>query len=188
MFLGFDVSTSIVGWSLLKNGGQLEKFGYVKMTKKAFEKNLFLKMDYFLSELHDTLLEYKDSIDHWAVEEAVKKFSGGKSSANTIFTCASFNFGVAYSVYSLLEKKPVYIPVTTARKLVGLKIPRGLDKNEKKSKVVEWCTPRHPSIKWEYGRTGKYSPWCYDVADSLVLTEALRLKHGSSSTSTLGSN
>lgn len=188
MFLGFDISTSIIGWSILDSQGELFRWGYVKMNKKSLEKNLFLKMDYALDLIFDSISDIKDQITVWGVEEAAKKFTAGKSSAGIIFKCASFNFGISYGIYNFLEKEPIYIPPLTTRKLVGLKIPRGLSPYDKKSTVVEWCIPRYPSIEWGRTRTNKYSPWCFDVADSLVLTEALRIKHGSNSPTTMGNN
>lgn len=181
MYLGLDISTSICGWSILDKSGSLEKWGYVKLPKKKpkDEKgpSLFEKMDYFRNDVEHILREYKDRIEVWGVEEAVKKFQSGLSTANTIYVCASFNFGVAYLVYEILGKEPIYIPVSTARKTVGLKIPRGLDKIARKSYIVEWCKLKYPSIKFGLTRNGTYKPWTFDVADSLVITEATQLKH-----------
>ncbi len=179
MFLGLDVSTSCVGWSILDQSGSLVKWGYVDFPKKTTKRSalsLFQKMDFFYEDISDKLEDYRGRVDRWGVEEAVKKFQGGMSTAQTIYTCASFNFSVAYEIYQLFGTEPIYIPVNTARKMVGLKIPRGLDKKSKKSHVVEWCKPRYPSIQWGLTRNDTYKPWCFDVADSLVITEATRLK------------
>lgn len=180
MYFGLDISTRIIGWSLMDHSGSLKDWGYIEYpqkTKKRPALTLFQKMDY-LEGLQDKLRVYKDDIDAWGVEEAVKKFQGGKSTANTIYTCASFNFGVAHSFYKFFGFEPIYIPVSTARKTVDLKIPRGLDKYSRKSEVVEWCKPRYPTINWVLTKTGKFKPWCFDVADSLVITEATRRIHG----------
>lgn len=181
MYLGLDISTSIVGWSIVDKSGTVVKWGYVAFpvkTKKRPALTLFQKMDMLMLDLSDKLRDYKDKIDVWGVEQALKKFQGGKSSAQVIYTCASFNFGVAHAMYKFMGTEPIYIPVTTARKSVGLKIPRGLDKYSRKAEVVNWCKPRHPSIQWGLTRNATYKPWCFDVADSLVISEAIRLSHG----------
>lgn len=183
MYFGLDISTAVIGWSILDSSGSLVDWGYVEYpskTKKRPALTLFQKMD-LLNPLQNKLKVYKDDIDAWGVEEALKKFQGGKSTAGVIYTCASFNFGVAHSFYQFFGKEPVYIPVGTARKTVGLKIPRGLDKYRKKAEVVEWCKPRFPSIQWGLTKTGRYKGWCGDVADSLVISEATRIIHGSNS-------
>jgi hypothetical protein len=181
MYLGFDISTAIVGWSLVDQAGLLVKWGYIEFPKKTTKRpalTLFEKMEYFSKDICDKLEDYRDQIDVWGVEQAVKKFQDGLSTAQTIYVCASFNFGVAYEIYQFLHRKePIYIPVSTARKTVGLKIPRGLDKTARKGEVVKWCKPRHPSIQWGLTRNGTYKAWCFDVADSLVIAEAIRLKH-----------
>src|SRR5574339_1059366 len=114
MILGLDVSTTYLGWSIFDNSGSLEKYGHVDFSKLGTD--LFLKLDFFINEITPILQEYKDRIDVWGVEEAAKKFQGGKSTADVIATCTSFNFGVCYVVYNILGKKPQYIPVTSARK------------------------------------------------------------------------
>ena len=185
MYLGFDISTSIVVMSLLNKDGSINRFTSVSFTGKKFEKDLFLKTDYFIKEFNHFLGSDKDKIVDWGVEEALKKFSAGKSSASTIFTCASFNFGVSYNVYNILGKKPTYIPPTTARSILDIKIPRDFpdvkSKSElkiaKKSYIVDWCTEYfNYNFDWPKNNKGKYSPKCFDMADSLVLTEALRKK------------
>lgn len=179
MYLGLDISTSILGWSLVDCSGSLVDYGYIdfKPKKLGLETNLFKKMEYFEKCFFPSIEKYKDKIEKFGAEEAVKKFQGGKSSANTIATSTSFNFGVCNTLYRFLEMEPFYIMVNSARKTVGLKIPSGLDTKKKKAKVVEWCKPRYPSITWPLTRFGNYKAWCGDVADSIVIAEATRLKH-----------
>ena len=175
MFLGLDISTSVIGWSILDKDGKLIDYGNITFKQKKHGKNLFLKMDHFKEEFIRSVGKYFGKIKHWAVEEAVKKFQGGKSTANTIYVCASFNFGVAHEVYTMLGFEPTYIPVSTARKSAGLKVPRGLDKNAKKSYIVDWCKSNFPSFDLEYTRTGSYKPYMFDMADSIVIAKSLRI-------------
>ena len=183
MFFGLDISTTITGWSLLDNDGNVIKSGYVKFPK-SLGTDLFDKMDYFEKEITPIIKQHKKDIKFWGVEEAAKKFQQGKSSARTIFTCASFNFGVTRSVQKILKKKPIYIPSSSARKMVSLKIPKEqngklLDKKDKKSYIVDWCKEKYPNLVWNLTRNGTYKPYCFDVADSLVVAEAIRLSNES---------
>jgi hypothetical protein len=175
MYLGLDVSTSCIGWSIIGDSGQYVDGGYIDFSPKKLklDKNLFLKMNHFEKMFLPILNKYKDKIDHWAVEEAVKKFSFGHSSAGTIFKLASFNFGVVYFVYKQLDKEPVYIPANAARKLCELQFPKDIDKSKKKEYIVDWCSKAFPSLKWENNRAGNVKKQSFDQADSIVVSKAL---------------
>lgn len=177
MFLGLDISTSVVGWSIVDLQGSLVDYGYIDFNEKKLklETNLFLKLDYFNKTFNDVLEKYKDKITSWAIEEAAMKFSSGMSSAQTIFTLASFNFGVAYSVYKTLNKEPIYINVNTARKKFGIKIPRDLDKSKKKAYVLESCINRYANFKVEKNKKDNYKKQFFDVSDSIVMSTYLFL-------------
>ncbi len=176
MFLGLDISTSVIGWSVIDLKGHLVDYGYIDMTPKKLklETNLFLKMDYFAKVFEPIFQKHKDKITHWAVEEAAVKFRAGMSSAQTIFTLASFNFGVAHHVYKCLNKEPLYVNVNTARKNIGIKVPKHLDKTGKKTYILEHCISRYSNFKPERNKKNNYKKQFFDVSDSIVICTYLQ--------------
>lgn len=177
MFLGLDISTSVLGWSLIDTSGKLVDYGYIDFTPKKLklETNLFLKMDYFEKVFKPILDKYKDKITFVAIEEAAQKFTAGKSSAHTIFKLASFNFGVARYVHKSLALEPVYVNVTSARSKLGIKVPKALDKTAKKAYVLENIAARHPNLKIEKNKKLNYKKQFFDVSDSIVVASYLYL-------------
>lgn len=177
MYLGLDISTSCIGWSILDENGCYVDGGYIDFSSKKLnlDKNLFLKMEYFEKRFSVILNKYKNIIKFWAVEEAVKKFSFGMSSAGTIFKLASFNFGVVYSIYKKLGTEPTYIPANKARKTCSIQFPKDIDKENKKRYILDRCAQKYPSIVWDKNRADNIKKQCFDLADSVVIAEALYL-------------
>lgn len=177
MFLGLDISTSVLGWSIIDLDGKLLDYGYIDFTSKKLnlETNLFLKMNYFEKVFEPILSKYKEKITFVAIEEAAQKFTAGKSSAHTIFKLASFNFGVAHYVYKYLNKEPIYVNVSTARKHLGIKVPKTLDKVDKKAYVLESCVSRYSNFTVEKNRNDGYKKQYFDVSDSIVISTYLYL-------------
>lgn len=175
MLLGLDISTSCIGWSILDKDGKYIDGGYIDFSSKKLnlDKNLFLKMKHFEKMFTPILDKYRANIDNWAVEEAVKKFSFGRSSASTIFKLASFNFGIVYFIYKDLDKEPTYIAANAARKLCDIKFPKDIDKSKKKEYILERCASVYPYIRWDKNRNGDIKKQCFDQADSIVVTESL---------------
>lgn len=174
MILGLDISTSIVGLTVLDNKGRFVHMNYCDLRK---EKDFFKKCDLIRDKLKD-VLEY--DIKHIYVEDIMQSFSGGMSSAKTITQLARFNGIVSYIAYELSGIAPVYLNVNTARKLLGIKI----DKNsnvDKKEQVRLWVDDYMKNqLLWpekvlksgpNKGKT-RLCSYCYDMADSFVIALA----------------
>lgn len=175
MYLGFDISTSCVGWSILDKNGNYVDGGFIDFSPKKLnlEKSLFLKMNHFEKTFFPILEKYKSQITEWAVEEAVKKFTMGRSSAGTIFKLASFNFGVVYSVYKKLQIEPTYISANAARKICDIKFTKDIDKDKKKQYIFDRCRDKYKNANWQKNRNDVFAKQCYDQSDAIVITEAL---------------
>ena len=72
-------------------------------------------------------------------------------------------------VFDKYKLKPEYIAATSARKLCGIKIPRG---QKAKQVVLKFLLDNEPSFVIDYTRNGNPKPESYDKADSIVIAKA----------------
>jgi len=165
MILGLDVSTSITGVTLLDNDGNII-YNNAWDTRKY--KNFFKKVEYVeqhLTELHNNC----NGIERVYIEQSLQSFRSGFSSAKTLSTLARFNGVVSWLVYRILQVEPQYIGATSARKLCGIKVPKG---TKAKKVVVEHILDKVPGVTIEYTKFNNVKPECYDKADSWVIANA----------------
>ena len=72
-------------------------------------------------------------------------------------------------IYDLFSLEPEYIGATTARKLCGIKVPRGA---KAKEIVLQHLKTTEPVFKIEYTKFNNPKPECYDKADSIIIAKA----------------
>lgn len=175
MILGLDISTSVVGISLLDEKGRFIHMTYCDLRK---EKDFFKKTLIIRECLTRIYTDF--SITEIYIEDIMQSFSGGMSSAKTITQLARFNGIVSFIAYELTGIEPVYLNVNSIRKTLGIKI----DKNssiDKKEQVRIWVDNhlqnqlRWPTKTLKSGpRKGEtiLSTVCYDMADSFAVALA----------------
>ena len=171
--LGLDISTSIIGISIFEDQKMKELF-YVDLTKT---KCMFDKAKKYKSFLEEKLNEY--NIKNIYVEETLQSFSRGLSSAKTLMTLAKFNGIVSNITFEKFNIKPDFINVNVARKSLGLKIDKSIDK-DKKEQVMDWVSNDLGGYDWptkiiSRGKNKglvKYEKFCYDIADAYVICKA----------------
>ena len=178
MILGIDVSTSITGFAVVAED-ELVFYDSVDLRKKkgAFEKALLVKeklMDLF--EMYQCYNNegpgWGDSdypINHIYIEQPFTFFNSGGSSAKTMATLQKFNGIVSWIVYELFELEPQYVTAMEARKLCGIKVPRG---QKAKKVVLEHLLETEAAFKIEYTSHGNPKPESYDRADAIVVAKA----------------
>jgi Holliday junction resolvasome RuvABC endonuclease subunit len=180
MILGVDVSTSITGFAVIAEG-ELVYYDYVDLRKQkgVFAKTLAIKekiMDIF--EMYqcynggqlrvlDPIAEYP--IQHIYIEQPFTFFNSGGSSAKTMAVLQRFNGIVSWLLYELFEIEPEYVGATSARKEVGIKIPRG---TKAKKVVMEYLLENESAFKVEYTRHGNPQAQYFDMADAIVVARA----------------
>ena len=128
-------------------------------------KTFFKKAEYVEQKLSDLSFD----VERVYIEQSLQSFRSGFSSAKTLSTLARFNGVVSWMVYRILQTEPEYIAATSARKKVGIKVPRGAKAKE--------CVIRHvidnvPDVTITYTKFGNVKPECYDKADSWVIAMA----------------
>tara|TARA_Y100000592_G_C5342074_1_gene254715 strand:- start:173 stop:739 length:567 start_codon:yes stop_codon:yes gene_type:complete len=178
-YLGLDISTSIIGITVLNEDFSKYLFDYIDLTKI---KSYFKKADI----VRDKLKEIKDqySIDYIGIEENLQAFRPGLSSAKTLMQLSRFNGVVSQISYELFNLEPLYINVNSARTNLQIKINKKLKLNTKEQ-VFEWVSNDFikENIEFEWptkilksgpnkGRV-KYNKCCYDISDSYVICKAL---------------
>lgn len=165
MILGLDVSTSITGYTLL-DGDKIILNGAWDTRKY---KDFFDKVAHVKAGLEEVYREYGSEIRAVYIEQSLQSFRSGFSSAKTLSTLSRFNGVVSWLVFDLYKIKPEYLAATSARKLCGIKVPRG---QKAKAVVLKFLLDSEPDFVVHYTRNGNPKPESYDKADSLVIAKA----------------
>ena len=164
MILGLDVSTSFVGATVLEQDGTIvccEAWDLRKI------KGFFKKSQTVSDNLN--LLYVKYNIKKVFIEESLQAFRPGFSSANTLMTLAKFNGTVSWICYNIFEVEPEFLGASTARRLCGIKVPRG---QKSKEVVLNYLLDNEDGFAILYTVYDNPKPGSYDRADSLVIAKA----------------
>ena len=164
MILGLDISTSITGVTVLDQGNIVccEAWDFRKY------KTFFEKATHARKAMSDLKKRFP-AIEKIFIEQSLQAFRPGFSSAKTILTLAKFNGTLSWMIYDLFSLEPEYIGATTARKLCGIKVPRGA---KAKEIVLQHLKTTEPVFKIEYTKFNNPKPECYDKADSIIIAKA----------------
>tara|TARA_R100001015_G_C4629204_1_gene189873 strand:- start:331 stop:891 length:561 start_codon:yes stop_codon:yes gene_type:complete len=180
MILGVDVSTSITGFAVVADE-QLVYYDSIDLRKhkNVFDKTIAIKekiLDLFemyqLNNDDSSSAGWGDSnypISHIYVEQPFTFFNSGGSSGKTMAALQRFNGIVSWLLFEVFEIRPEYIGATSARKQVGIKVPRG---QKAKQVVLEHLLKTEPAFKVEYTRHGNPKPESYDRADAIIIAKA----------------
>jgi len=174
---GLDLSSSKFGCTILINGVIFECFG-VKFDTKD---DLYGRVEQFKEFIFENISERYPQIKKIYVEDYLRKFTPGKSSAKSIFTLASMNNMCSYMLKSEFKIETVPVAAATARKMVLGTIPKNrggkdikeyvydelMSQNKEAKKVIE----DHVSeMKKQNKRLKKKMPdLIYDITDSMVI-------------------
>ena len=165
MILGLDISTSITGYTLIDGDKIILNSAWdTRKYKDFFEKVIHVKAG--LDEVYE---QYGKQIRSVYIEQSLQTFRSGFSSAKTLSTLSRFNGIVSWIVFDQYKIKPEYLAATSARKLCGIKIPRGL---KAKAVVLKYLLDNEPSFVIDYTSHGNPKHESYDRADSLVIAKA----------------
>ena len=164
MILGLDISTSITGYTILDDAGEIIACDHIDLRK---EKNFFNKIQMVNARLEDLLVDY--DIEHVYIEQSLQSFRSGFSSAQTLSLLSKINGIVSWLCYNLFYGEPQYLAATSARKLCGIKIPRG---QKAKAVSLQFVIDNVPGFEVEYTRHGNPRPGYADRSDSYVIARA----------------
>lgn len=173
---GIDASTSCTALSILDLSGNVLFVDKCEISKLKTD-DLYAKVTHAVNFIIEKLEPYKNNLLCVGVEEPVKRFTMGASSANTIITLCIFNFAVCYELSKILKMRPEHITASTARKSFGAKFAKGTNSKDKKEVIRQMCADKWPSLTWPTNRNDNLHQWNYDIADSLVISEYFRRQH-----------
>ena len=174
MILGLDVSTSITGATLLDQNGRIvfNEAWDTRKFKDFFDKAEFIKeriKHVYDNYGHNDNNVHGISVGHIFIEQSLQSFRSGFSSAKTLSTLSRFNGVVSWVCFNYFRIKPEYVAATTARKMCGIKVPRG---NKAKAVVLQHVIDTEPSFVFEETKHGNPKPDTFDRADSLIVAKA----------------
>jgi len=169
MILGLDISTSIIGATVLDVTGEVVYCEAWDLRNKRHFPNIFAKVQRFKQVMGNLYQINKYPIDSIFIEQSLMAFRPGFSSAKTILTLAKFNGILSYVCQQDFGVEPQYIGASTARKSCGIKIPKG---EKAKEVVLQYVLDNEPNFVVEYTKQGNPKPGSYDRADSLIIARA----------------
>jgi len=172
--LALDISSSTIGWAILNIDDNqvltLPYMGYLKPPKKA-KGSMSLRLSYAYDEIQNLIEMYE--VTDVVVEAYAKRFTKGRSSANTIIVLSTFNEVCSLAAYQKLGKDTFSYPVISIRaalsKHFGFKI---MSKDDIFPVINKYCKNFRP----ELNRNKKIREESGDVADaiSVGLTHILK--------------
>ena len=169
MILGLDVSTSIVGATVLTDYGEVVYCEAWDLRNKNHFPTLYEKAQR-VKQMLEIMHEVKRyNIEHVFIEQSLQAFRPGFSSAKTLLTLAKFNGIVSYICQKCYLKPPEYISASTARKACGIKVERG---KKAKEVVLNFLLDNDEDFSVEYTKHGNPKPGEYDRADSYIIAKA----------------
>jgi len=167
MILGLDISTSIVGFTVVDNEGKIIRCDVWDLRNKNKFENCFEKAKFIKDDLCYLKAQYP--IQQIYIEQPFMFFRSGGSSAKTMAKLQKFNGIVSWLCYDVFNMTPEHLTAMTARKLCGIKIKRG---QKAKQIVIQWVLDNEEKFKVAYTSKNNPKPKYYDMADSVVIAKA----------------
>lgn len=148
--IGLDISTTCTGIAVVhRDTGELVFMHHENMSSKKKFPDFWAKVNHMRSTfvgMHDPKWDVKGV----AVEENMKRFTPGFSSADTILTLAKFNGILSYIMMLEYGVKPLNVNVRSARSKLGIKINTKDKSKTTKQKVLDQVVKMHPEFPWVY--------------------------------------
>lgn len=184
IIIGLDISTTCTGVTILKEerkGGNHIVHTVFPVSFSGIDKDdLTRKCDLLKSKIRNALNGHEPKCI--IIEDYVKKFSGGKSSAHTIQILAHFSGMVKYMLHDLFPRTEIrYENVNTVRKDLGIVLPKkekGMSTYThtrlKKAHIIEWALQNEGALLkriFSKTRNGNWTRETEDMADSYVMAK-----------------
>lgn len=172
VIIGIDASTSVTGVNIfvVKDEMVHRRLTFHMELAKLFGKDEVFEKAYNVYQTIEQVLQDNNLFGSniYIFQEAPVKYMSAGSSNHTLVLLHRFA-GLLEGILRAKLQPVVYkfIPVSTARKLIGVKASRK-DKKQAKRDVLSWV-----SAKFEYtptlNRNNNVATWCYDEADAMLI-------------------
>ena len=166
IILGLDISTSITGVAVIEDGVLIQSFSIDTRKKDKFP-DVYDVADQIYKELYENVKK----VDAIYVEESLKAFASGFSSANTIVKLSKINALACYICIGLYGLKPKPIMATSARSMFDIKFPRKSSSKEKKLIILNWVTENFPEFEYTTTKKGNPKPGTFDRSDAALIAK-----------------
>lgn len=170
MIFGWDVSTSAIGICVKDGAGVTLEFGVI-YPEGASQHLKQISAARQLDEFCQRMVRAHGPtgpVSHF-VEDRLGGFSGGLTTRQTLMALASMNAVVSFVLSS--HGSVTHVPPITAKRIVGLRVPKGGDK---KAAVVGLVRSIEPSFPYSETRAGNVAKGVDDMADAWMLAETGR--------------
>ena len=167
MILGLDISTSITGTTVLDESGNVVFCEAWDFRNKKHFPTLFEKGREIKNLFHKLKWEY--NITSVYIEQSLQSFRSGFSSAQTLSLLSKINGIVSWLCYNIFGSEPQYFAATSARKLCGIKVPKG---QKAKAVSLQFVVDNVPNFEVQYTKHGNPRPGYADRSDSYVIAKA----------------
>ena len=167
MILGLDVSTSIIGYTLLDEEANIIKCDAWDLRNKRYFPDLYSKASFVKERLEEIKAYFK--IKYVYIEEPFVFFRAGGSTGKTMAKLQAFNGIVSWICHDIFDFIPKHISPAKARKLNSIKVSRG---QKAKEVVLDYLLKNEESFSIEYTNRGNPKPVSYDRADSFIIAKA----------------
>jgi Holliday junction resolvasome RuvABC endonuclease subunit len=167
MILGLDISTSTIGWCLMRDNGNLVDCGYIRLDKL---NDMYEKLRCFEKFLDEKIVHLENDLQIY-IEEALMMFKTKSSMAQVIAMLQRFNGMCSASIYYRLNVKPELVNVNTARKICNIKVPKKVNAKEYVLSHVQGLNII-PQEKWELNRNQKLIKQMFDMCDAWVIAKS----------------
>lgn len=172
LILGLDVSTSNTGVVFLESDGTIVTLDHIDF--KGCD-TFWQKCD----RLRERFAEFKvkhPQLCGFYIEEPMKRFASGFSSAEVISTLQRFNGIACFLARDVWGLDPTYINVSSARKLVGIKVTtkaKAGGRDVKTQVFDHMCAHDLSHVVWPTKqRSSNLVDWAKDVTDAYVIARA----------------
>ena len=167
MILGLDISTSVIGYTILDQESRIILCEAWDLRNKRLFSDLYSKGSFIKNQLEE--LKGYGAIEHVYIEEPFVFFKSGGSTAKTMAKLQAFNGIVSWLCHDVYGFSPEHIPPAKARKLCGIKVSRG---EKAKEVVLNYLLENEKAFTIEYTSRGNPKPVSYDRAESLIIARA----------------
>lgn len=176
--LAFDVSTSIVGVSVLDKDILSDGFSVLHLDFIDLKKceTIFEKAQVVSDYVDNKLLAFKPG--KIAIEEPLMSFKPGFSSAKTITTLFRFNGMVSLISMQKFGIEPIYVSASHARKVCGLKMQqkKKCGKSHKDQTFEAIMSTDLKDHVWPSKKSGNIVDGAKDAVDAYVICKAACLE------------
>lgn len=168
--LGLDISSSVIGISVIKNTDteiKLESVEYYEppsTQKVSLFESLIATKKYIVDKIKQL------NPDKIVIEDIAEHFAGGASTSKTIIKLAVYNRTIGLAIYESLGIEPVLINVNTVRSIIRPKDHAGrLLKEDVPTAIEKILNIKFP---YQYKKSGQIDSTSYDMADAIAVALA----------------